>query len=189
MVRILVRLVLFVVIMLALPLSVGCSGLFSDPHNQANASVAKANEAINEHNRLFEEARTTYSETKQAIESKEDPSEETERVTQIRETMEGAQGSLSEAKQPLDEMQDLNVEPEIKEYSALLSEGLDTQISAEGQEIEYYRILEEDPGLDTGRDKALGILSDVSDGYQRAKDAYGRAQELADANPKLIKQS
>jgi hypothetical protein len=103
--------------------------------------------------------------------------------------MEGAQGSLSEAKQPLDEMQDLNVEPEIKEYSALLSEGLDTQISAEGQEIEYYRILEGDPGLDTDRDKALAILSDVSDGYQSAKDTYGRAQELADANPKLIKQS
>jgi hypothetical protein len=189
MVRILVRPVFLVAITLLLPLFIGCSGLFGDSREQANDSVAKANEAIDEHNRLFEEARSTYEEAKEAVESGDEPSGEVERFTQTRQNMEEAQGRLSEAKEPLAEIQDLNVEPEIKEYAGLLSEALDAQIAAEDREIDFYRILESDPGLEDDRRRALDILAEVDDGYQKAKDDYERAQELADANPELIKKS
>jgi hypothetical protein len=187
MARIVIRPVLLVAITLLLPLVVGCSGILSNPREQANDSIAKANEAIDEHNRLFEEARSTYEEAKGAVETGDDPSGEAERFTQTREDMQEAQGSLSEAKEPLTEVQDLDVEPEIKEYARLLSEALDAQITAEGREIDFYQILESDPTLENDRQSALDILSEVSDGYQTAKDRYERAQELADANPELIK--
>jgi outer membrane murein-binding lipoprotein Lpp len=187
MARILVRPVLLVVITLSLPLLAGCSG--SDPRQQTDDSVAQANAAIDEHNQLFEQARATYTEAKDAIESEEDPSGEAGSITQARETMEEAQGKLQEAKQPLTGVQDLTVDPEIKEYTGLLSKALDAQIAAEGQEINFYKILESDPGLESDRKKALNTLAEVGDGYKKAKDAYGQAQKLADANPNLIKKS
>lgn len=189
MVRILICPVLLVAIALSLPLFAGCSGFFSNPHEQANDYVATANAAIEEHNRLFDEARNTYAEAKTAVETEYDPSGEAERFTQARETMQEAQGNLSKAKEPLTEMQNLNVEPEIKDYAGLLSEAIDAQVSAENQEIEFYQILESDPSLEDKRQQALDLLSEASDGYQKAKDDYGSAKELADNNPKLIKES
>lgn len=189
MVPILIRLALFVVITLSLPLFTGCSGFFGGgPREQANNYVMEANGAIEEHNRLFEEARATYAEAKEAIETEDDPSEETERVTQTRETLEEAQGRLQEARGPLAGIRELDVDAETKEYAGLLSEAVDTQIAAESREIDYYRILEEDPSLNEDRERALSILDQVGDFYQRAQDDYERAQQLADANPELIKQ-
>jgi hypothetical protein len=189
MARILVRSALLVVVTLLLPFLAGCSGLIGDQREQANDSLTRANAAIDEHNRLFKEARSTYQEAKKAVETEDDPSGEGQRFTQTRENMEEARGNLSRAKSPLAEIQNLNVEPEIKEYAGLLSEAMDTQIAAEDREMDFYRILESDPSLENDRRKALDILKEVDDGYQKAKDTYGRAQELADANPGLIKGS
>ncbi len=189
MVRILVRPVPFVVITLSLLLLTGCSGLFGDPREQANVYLAEANEAIDQHNRLFEAARTTYAAAKEAVEAGEDPSREARNIAQTRETMQEAQEQLLEARESLVELQDLDVEPEIREYAGLLRQALDAQTAAEDREVDFYRILEEDPLLERNRETALDILDEVDDGYQRAENAYGRAREIADTNPELIRES
>ena len=187
--HVLVRPVLFVALTLSLPLLVGCSGYFGSPREQANDYVGEANQAINEHNRLFEEARGTYTEAKEAVEAGGDVSEGEERITQTRKTMQEARGRLEEAREPLSELYDLDANPEIKEYAGLLLNAVDTQLAAEAREIEFYEILEQDPVLSENREEALDILSEVDDGYEEAEDAYGRAQKLADANPELLKES
>jgi tetratricopeptide (TPR) repeat protein len=189
MARILVRPALFAVITLSLLHLAGCSGFFGDQRGRADDLVAQANGAINEHNRLFEEARTTYTEVKEDIENEEDPPGEAERIIQARDTMQAARGRLLEAQEFLAEVRDLNVDPEIQEYAGTFSDALETQLGAEDQEVEFYRILQEDPSLEDERERALNLLEEVDDGYQRAEEAYGRAQELADANPELIKGS
>src|SRR3954468_21373149 len=137
MARILVRLALFVVITLSVLSSAGCSGLFGNQREQADGLVAQANEAIDEHNRLFNEARTTYAEVKEDIENEEDPSGEAERVTQARETMEEARRNLLEAQESLAKVQDLNVDPEITEYAGTFSEALEAQLGGEDQEVKF----------------------------------------------------
>jgi hypothetical protein len=81
------------------------------------------------------------------------------------------------------------VDPELKEYTGLLSNALDTQLAAEAKEIEFYEILEQDPALSENRNEAQDVLADASEGYKKAKDTYGHAQKLADANPELLKKS
>jgi DNA repair exonuclease SbcCD ATPase subunit len=174
---------LFAVAALSLLLLAGCSG---DPVEQANEYITEANEAIDEHNQLYEEARTTYEEARTAVEDGGDPSEEVERVTETRETLEEARATLSGARTPLAEVRDLDVDPEIAQYAALLSGAIEAQIAAEDQEMEFYQILEEDPSLEDNREEAESLLAEADDGYQQAEDAYGRAQELADANPSVI---
>lgn len=186
--RILVRQALFVVITLSLPLFVACSSASGDPHEQANDSVVEANEAIEEHNELFAEVRSTYAEAKEAVETGDDPSEEAERFTQTRETMEEAQARLSEAQQLLAEVRNLDVEAELRDYVGILSEALDTQIAAEDREVDFYRILEDDPSLEDDRQQALNILNQVDDFYQRAAEDYEQAQEFADENPEVIRE-
>ena len=83
-------------------------------------------------------------------------------------------------------MDDLDVDPAVKDYASLLSEAMEDQLDAEAKEIDFYGILEEDPALENNRDKALDLLSEVGDGYQKAEKAYGKAQDLADSHPKLI---
>jgi acyl-CoA reductase-like NAD-dependent aldehyde dehydrogenase len=181
--------VLFIMIALPLPLLAGCSGLFGNPREQANGYVVETNRAIDEHNRLFEETRSTYAEVKEAIEAGGDASKETERIAQTRETMQKARDKLEEAREPLSEVRDLNVGPEIREYAGFLSDALDAQLAAEAKEIEFYEILEQNPVLSKNREEALDVLADAGDGYKKAEDNYGRAQKLADANPKLLKES
>jgi hypothetical protein len=185
--RILVRWALFVVITLSLALSAGC-GPSGDPRQQANGTIIEANQVIEEHNRLYAEARDTYDEAKEAVETGDDPSEEAERFTETRETMEEAQARLSEARQLLAEVRNLDVDTELRDYVGLLSEALDTQAAAEDREIDYYRILEEDPSLEDDRERALNILQQVDDFSQRAEEDYDRAREFADDNPELIRE-
>lgn len=180
---------LLVVITLSLPLSAGCSGVLGSPYDQANEYVAEANAAIEEHNRLFEEARGTYEEAKEAIESGEANSQELNRITQAKETMQEARGELEGTRRPLTAVQDLEVETQIKEYAVLLSEAIDAQIAGESREIRFYEILEQDPTLADNRQEAEETLTEVDDGYEEAKNAYDRAQELADANPELLRES
>lgn len=198
MLRILIRPANLVVITLALFLAVGCSG----SREQADSSIAEANAAIAEHNQLFEEARSSYDEAKETIESGRestgestssggttsgaDNAQEVEQVVQARETMQDARERLQDARDPLAEVQDLDVEQEIIDYTALLSEAVEAQILAEEREIAYYEILERDPTLSENREEALSLLSEAGGGYTEARDAYDRAQEVADANPELL---
>jgi hypothetical protein len=180
---------LLVVITLSLSLSAGCSGLLGGPYDQANEYVTQANQAIDEHNRLFEEARGTYKEAKEAIESGKDTSQEVDRITQAKETMQAARSGLEGARVPLSAVQNLDVDSQIKEYAVLLLEAINAQIAAESREIRFYELLEKDPTLADNRQEAEQTLTEVGDGYKEAENAYDRAQELADANPDLLKES
>ena len=189
--RILVRPVLTAVITLSLALLAGCSGVFGDPYGQANEHIADANEAIEEHNQRFEEARGAYEEAKDSVESEEPSSEEAtaqevERMAQARENMQEARDTLGEARQQLSEVQGLEVETEVQEYAELLSEAIDAQLAGEGGEIGFYELLERNPTLDDNREQAEGILTEVGDRYEEARNAYDRARDLADANPELL---
>jgi len=174
------------VITLSLALLAGCSGVLGDPYGQANEHIADANEAIEEHNQRFEEARGAYEEAKDSVESGEASSEEEERMAQARENMQEARDTLGEAREQLSEAQGLEVEAEVQEYAELLSEAIDAQLAGEGGEIGFYELLERDPTLDDNREQAEGILTEVGDRYEEARNAYDRARELADANPELL---
>ncbi len=175
-----------VVIALSLFLLAGCSGVSGDPREQASDAIAEANEMIAEHDRLFGEARETYEGAREAIEDGEDPDEQAERVAEARETLEEARTNLEEAQEPLLGVRDLDVEPEIKEYAGLVTEAMDAQLEAEAREIEFYEILEADPILRDDRERALDVLSEVEDSYERAEASYAKSREVADANPELI---
>ena len=191
MARILVRPVLPIVITLSLALSAGCSGILGDPYDRANGYVVDANEAIDEHNQLFEAARATYNEARESVESGETTSQEATtqevmRFTRARETMQEARDTLEEAREPLSEVQDLEVEAEVQEYAGLLSDAIEAQLAAESREIDFYEILEEDPTLADNREEAENILAEVNDRHQEAEDAYAQAREIAAANPELL---
>ncbi len=181
------RRVLLVVMLLSTLLSSGCSGVFGeDPGEQANRAIEDANESISKHNRLFDRARSTYTDVKQKIESGDDPSQEKDRITEAKNTLEEASGELENARENLDTVADLGVDPTVKKYARLLSDAMDAQLAAEGKEIEFYSILEEDPALENNRDQALDLLSEVGAGYDEAEESYAKAQRLADSNPDLI---
>lgn len=173
--------------MLSALLSAGCSGVFGeDPGEQANQAIENANESISEHNRLFDQARSTYADVKQQIESGDDPSQESDRITEAKNTLERARAELENAREELGTVRDLDVDPEVKEYAGLLSDAMEAQLSAEAKEIEFYGILEEDPALEDNRDRALDLLSEVGAGYDEAEESYARAKRVADANPNII---
>ncbi|MDQ3891660.1 MAG: hypothetical protein M3274_02005, partial [Actinomycetota bacterium] len=110
------------------------------------------------------------------------------RVAQAQQIMQEARDELKEVRESLSQMQELDVEPEIGQYARALSETVDAQISAEDREIYYYELLEQDPTLEDSRTEAENILSKVDDGYEEAEEAYKRAQELANANPELLRE-
>jgi septal ring factor EnvC (AmiA/AmiB activator) len=165
----------------------GCAGLFESPREQANEAIAEANEAIAEHNEHFEQARDTYASVKEQIESGEDPSlAERDRITEAKNALEEARANLDDARESLATVQDLDVDQTIKDYANLLSEAMDAQLAAEGKEVEFYDLLEEDPALENNREKALDLLSEISAGYKESEKAYTEAQNFADAHPDVI---
>lgn len=175
-----------VVISFSILLLAGCSAITGDPREQANESVAAANESISKHNRLFEQARGTYADVKKKVESGDDPSKEKKRITEAKDTLQKARTNLQDAKDSLDEVRNLDVDPTVKKYSRTLSGAMDAQLSAEAKEIKFYGILEKDPALEKQRDEALKLLSEVGDGYGKAEDAYGEARQIANKNPKVL---
>lgn len=178
---------LLVVILLSTLLLAGCSGLFGEsPGERADRAITEANEAIEEHNRLFGEARETYASVKSEIEAGNDPSAQQDRITEARETMEQARSRLQDANDSLGEVNDLDVDPAVKRYANTLSEAMDAQISAENREIEFYALLQEDPALENNREEALDLLEQVGNDYETAEQAYAEARNLADENPDLI---
>ncbi len=175
-----------VIIISVLMFSVACSSVTGTPKEDANESVSAANSSISEHNQVFGDARKTYEDVKKKIETSEDPSKEKDRVTEAREMMQEARGHLQDARSSMLEVQDLDVEPEVKNYAETLGSAMSDQLDAEAKEIEFYGILEKDPALKDDRKKALDLLSEVGDGYEKAEKSYEEAQKLADDNPKLI---
>jgi predicted small secreted protein len=181
------RLAPVVVILLSAFVLAGCSAVFGeDPREQADEAISSANKSISEHNALFEKARSTYADVKQKIESGEDPSKEKDNIAEAKNTLEQARKDLQDAKESLGTVADLDVDPSVKKYASLLSEAMDAQLAAEAKEIEFYGILEEDPALQNNREEALDLLTEVGKGYQKAEKTYDEAQNLANANPKLI---
>ena len=170
-----------VVILLSAMLLAGCYGVFgTTPRERADAAINSANQSISEHNKLFDQARATYTAVKQKIE---------DNITEAKNDLEKARTHLQDAKASLDTVDDLDVDPTVKEYAGLLSEAMQDQLDAEAKEIEFYGILEKDPALEHDRGKALELLSEVGKGYQKAEKTYGEAQNLADSHPKLIEAS
>jgi hypothetical protein len=181
------RLAPVVVILLSAFVLAGCSAVFGeDPREQADQAISNANESISRHNALFDDARSTYADVKQKIESGDDPSKEKDNIAEAKNTLEKARKHLQDARESLGTVADLNVDPSVKEYASLLSEAMDAQLAAEAKEIEFYGILEEDPALQNNREEALDLLSEVGEGYQKAEKIYDEAKNVANANPKLI---
>ena len=181
------RLAPVVVILLSAFVLAGCSAVFGEsPREQADEAISKANESISKHNVLFDDARSTYADVKQKIESGDDPSKEKDNIAEAKNTLEKARKDLQDARESLGTVADLDVDPSVKEYASLLSEAMDAQLAAEAKEIEFYGILEEDPTLQNNREKALDLLSEVGQGYQKAENLYQKAQNLANSHPKLI---
>jgi DNA repair exonuclease SbcCD ATPase subunit len=176
-----------VVIVLSVILLSGCSGIFGQsPREQADEAISNANESISEHNKLFDQARSTYSDVKENIEAGDDPSKEMDNITSAKNDLQEARTHLQDAKGSLETVDDLDVDPAVKEYAVLLSQAMQDQLDAETKEIEFYGILEKDPALENNREEALDLLSEVGDGYQKAEKTYTKAQNLADEHPKLI---
>ena len=181
------RLAPVVVILLSAFVLAGCSAVFGEnPREQADQAISNANKSIAQHNELFEDARSTYADVKQKIESGEDPSKEKDNIAEAKNTLEEARTYLQDARESLETVADLDVDPSVKEYARLLSDAMDAQLAAEAKEIEFYGILEEDPTLQNNREKALDLLSEVGQGYQKAENLYQKAQNLANSHPKLI---
>jgi predicted nucleic acid-binding Zn-ribbon protein len=176
-----------VVILLSSLLLAGCSGVFGEsPGEQADRAINEANDAIADHNRLFDQARSTYTDVKQEIEAGNDPSAQQDRITEARQRMEEARSRLQDARDSLEGVNDLDVDQTVKRYASTLSDAMAAQISAEDREIEFYALLEEDPSLQDNREEAENLLQQVGDDYERAEQAYAEARELADQNPELI---
>jgi septal ring factor EnvC (AmiA/AmiB activator) len=176
-----------VVILLSAFVLAGCSAVFGEnPREQADQAISNANKSIAQHNELFEDARSTYADVKQKIESGEDPSKEKDNIAEAKNTLEKARTYLQDARDSLETVADLDVDPSVKEYARLLSEAMDAQLAAEAKEIEFYGILEEDPALQENREEALDLLSEVGEGYQKAEKTYDEAHDVANAHPRLI---
>ena len=181
------RLAPVVVILLSAFVLAGCSAVFGEnPREQADQAISNANKSIAQHNELFEDARSTYADVKQKIESGEDPSKEKDNIAEAKNTLEKAHTYLQDARDSLETVADLDVDPSVKEYARLLSEAMDAQLAAEAKEIEFYGILEEDPALQENREEALDLLSEVGEGYQKAEKTYDEAHDVANAHPRLI---
>jgi hypothetical protein len=176
-----------VVILLSSLLLAGCSGVFGEsPGEQADRAINEANDAIADHNKLFDQARSTYTDVKQEIEAGNDPSAQQDRITEARQRMEEARSRLQDARDSLEGVNDLDVDQTVKRYASTLSDAMAAQISAEDREIEFYALLEEDPSLQDNREEAENLLQQVGDDYERAEQAYAEARDLADQNPELI---
>jgi hypothetical protein len=178
------RLTPVVVILISAIVLAGCFG--NTPREQADEAISNANRSISEHNKLFDKARSTYADVKKKIEAGDNPSKEKDNITEAKNNLEEARKHLQDAKESLETVDDLDVDPAVKEYASLLSEAMQDQLDAEAKEIEFYGILQEDPALENNREKALDLLSEVGNGYQKAENLYDKAQSLANEHPKLI---
>lgn len=164
----------------------GCSPNSESPREKVNATITRASQQVAEHDRLFEKSRDTYAEVKENLESGEDPSKQKENITETRNTLEEARSNLQDARDAIRRVPKLDVKPVVKDYVRQLSEAMDAQLAAEATEIEFYGILQEDPALENNREKALDLLSQVDEDYQRAEKAYVQAREIATSNPGAI---
>ena len=156
------------------------------PREKANQAVARANKSVAKHNKLFEQSRDIYNDAKAKLESGQDPSSQKKNITEAKSTLGKARNSLKDANKSLKSVQDTDVDKAVKKYTSLLSTAMDAQISAEGNEIKFYGILEKDPALKNSRKQADALLSEVGKDYEKSREAYKRARDFARSNPNVI---
>lgn len=185
------------VILLSLLLAVGCS---ADPRVQADRAIQQANEDIEAHDELFDEARAAYSDAQQTIRETNENSdnestnnEDTTPESQAAESVSEARGKLQDARSRLEEargeisgIQDQEVSDDLLEYSQTLEDAISAQMRAEKREISFYEILAEDPGLEENREQAMELLDKASQAYTEAENGYKEANSIADSNPELV---
>lgn len=181
----------FVVVVFSILLLAGCSsgqqGEQTTPNERANAIIEEANGRISDHNRLFQQARNSYAQAKQAIESEgSPPSEQRGEISGVIDTMQQGRQNLEEARSSLQRIQELDTSRAVKRYARVLSEGIDAQLAAEEKEIQFYEILQEDPALADNRQRAQNVLDEAQQGYEQAQQSYQRAAEIAEENPQVI---
>ena len=175
-----------VIALAAFVLISGCSSNSKSPREKANEAVAKANKSVARHNKLFEQSRNTYNSVKTKLESGKDPSDQKKSITEARDTLEKATANLKDAKESLKSVQDLDVNGAVKKYTSLLSAAMGDQISAEDKEAQFYGILEKDPALKNSRKKAEELLTEVSKGYEKSREAYKKAKDYARSHPNIV---
>lgn len=192
----------YFVILLSLLLAIGCS---ADPRVQADRAIQQANEDIEAHDELFDEARAAYSDAQQTIretnensesensDSESTNNEDTTPESQAAESVSEARGKLRDARSRLEEargeisgIQDLEVSDDLLEYSQTLEDAISAQMRAEKREISFYGILAEDPGLEENREQAMELLDEASQAYTEAENGYKEANSIADSNPELV---
>jgi rubrerythrin len=196
------------VILLSLLLAVGCS---ADPRVQADRAIQQANEDIEAHDELFDEARAAYSDAQQTIretnansensegseggdsdggstndEGTTPESQAAESVSEARSTLQDARSRLEEARGEISGIQDLEVSDDLLEYSRTLEDAISAQMRAEEREISFYEILAEDPVLEENREQATELLDEAGSSYTEAENGYEEANSIADSNPELV---
>ncbi|WP_047864184.1 hypothetical protein [Rubrobacter aplysinae] len=186
-------------ILLSLTFAAGCS---SDPRVEANDAVERANEDISAHDELFDEARGSYSESRQAVrdgsgdgndsegsgETRESTGSESPAArgaSEARNKLQDARGRLQEGREEISGIQELEVSDSLMRYSRTLEGAISAQMRAEEREISFYEILAEDPSLEDNRDRATELLDEARQAYTEAENGYQEAAEIAGSSPEI----
>ena len=175
----------FVILLSLIATALVLSGCSSDPRQEANSAIERANEHISAHDELYDEARAAYDEARSPREEDAESTAQAQSISEARRTMQEARGRLQQARQEIASIRELDVSGELQEYSRTLDGALEAQITAEQREIEFYEIAAEDPALEDNRERAIGILAEAEDAYNEAQDGYERAAEIGDSNPQM----
>jgi hypothetical protein len=193
------------VILLSLLLAIGCS---ADPRVQADKAIQQANEDINAHDKLFDEARAAYSDAQQTIRETNENSQSSEggqsegsdsgggstndggttgeSISEAQSKLQDARSRLEEARGEISGIQDLEVSDDLLEYSRTLENAISAQMNAEEREISFYEILAGDPGLEENLEQAMELLDEAGSSYTEAENGYQEASNIADSNPELV---
>lgn len=161
------------------------SGCSTDPRQEADGAIERANEHISAHDELYDEARAAYEEARSSVQEDGERTAQAQSISEARRKMQEARDELRQARREISSVRDLDVSGELKEYARTLDGALEAQMTAEQREIEFYETAAEDPALEDNRERAIGILAEAEDAYQEAEDGYERAAEIGDSNPRM----
>lgn len=177
----------FVILLSLFAAALVLAGCSSDPRQEADRAIERANEHISAHDELYDEARAAYEEARNSLQEEEagETTAQAQSISEARRKMQDARGRLQQAREEIAGIRDLDVSGELREYSRTLDGALEAQITAEQREIEFYEIAAEDPALEDNRERAIGILAEAEDAYNEAEDGYERAAEIGDSNPRM----
>lgn len=176
----------FVILLSLLAAALVISGCSSDPRQEADGAIERANEHISAHDELYDEARAAYEEARSSLQEENgETTAQAQSISEARREMQEARSELQRAREEISSVRDLEVSGELQEYARTLDGALEAQITAEQREIEFYEIAAEDPALEDNRERAIGVLAEAENAYQEAEDGYERAAEAGDSNPQM----